>query len=151
MNNKIFNNKTAKGIVSLVTIIIVLTSVLSASIFYENNITANAVKELTINDKPTISIKEVNDIKELSQLNEGWYEIKKGYVFYLEDFNSPVLIWIKVKNQEQQNGLMVVEEDGNINFYEKEKQITETQLTEEQQIQNQITGQVTGLEKVSGF
>ncbi|MBI2652146.1 transglycosylase SLT domain-containing protein, partial [Candidatus Woesearchaeota archaeon] len=148
---KLFYNKIAKGIVSLLVIVVLLSSILAASIFYQNNITANVIKELTIDDKPLISIKEVNDIKELSQLNEGWYEIRNGYVFYLEDFNSPVLIWIKVKNPEQQNGLLAVEEEGNINFYEKEKQITETQLTEEQQTQNQITGQITGLEKVSEY
>ncbi|MEK6984424.1 MAG: hypothetical protein AABX33_07660 [Nanoarchaeota archaeon] len=143
------NNKTSKGLVSLVTIIILLSSILATSILYDNKITANVVKELSLDIEQAISIKEVNDIKELNQLNEGWYEIRNGYVFYLEDFNSPILIWIKVKNPEQQDGLLVVDEDGNVEF--NEKKISETQLADEQQIQNQVTGQVTGLEKVSGF
>ena len=112
---KLFNNKIAKGLVSLITIIILLSSILAGSIFYENNITANVIKETSINDKPsTISMKEVNSSKDLSQLNEGWYQIKNGFVYYLETFDSYVPLYIKVKNQEQQNGLLVVDEDGNV-------------------------------------
>ena len=55
-----------------------------------------------------ISVIEVNGIKELSYLNEGWYEIRNGFVFYLETFTSYVPLYIKVKNLEQQNGLLVV-------------------------------------------
>ena len=109
-NKKLFNNKLAKGLVSLLTIIILLSSILAGSIFYENNITANVIKETSINDKPlTISIKEVSDIKELSQLNEGWYQIRHGYVFYLDTFNSYVLLYVRVKNLEQQNGMLKVD------------------------------------------
>ena len=106
MKNKLFNNKIAKGLVSLITIIILLSSILAGSIFYENNITANVVKETSIDNKPPIiSIKEVKSISELNQLNEGWYKISNGYVYYLDTFNSYVPLYIKVKNQEQQNGL----------------------------------------------
>ena len=38
---KLTKNKLAKGLVSLVTIIVLLSSILATSIFYENNITAN--------------------------------------------------------------------------------------------------------------
>ncbi len=37
--NKITKNKTAKGLVSLITIIIILASILAGSIYYENTIT----------------------------------------------------------------------------------------------------------------
>ena len=44
MNKKISYNKTAKGLVSLITIIIVLSSILAGSIYYEksNEITGRA-------------------------------------------------------------------------------------------------------------
>ncbi|MEK6984421.1 MAG: transglycosylase SLT domain-containing protein, partial [Nanoarchaeota archaeon] len=151
-NKKPFNNKTAKGLISLITIIILLSSILATSIFYENNITANVVRETSIDTKsPIISTKEVNDLKELSQLNEGWYEIRNGYVFYLDTFNDAVLLYIKVRNPVQQNGLLVVDDDGNVEFYGKEERITETKMKEEQENKNKITGQVAGLERVSGF
>ena len=41
------NNKIAKGIVSLTIIVILLLSVLAGSFYYQNNITANAVKEVS--------------------------------------------------------------------------------------------------------
>ncbi len=155
MNKKLFNNKIAKGLVSLLTIIILLSSILAGSILYENNITANVIKETSINDKPlTISIKEINDIKGLSQLNEGWYQIRHGYVFYLDTFNSYVPLYIKVLNPEQQNGLLVVDEEGNIEFDKHFEGLSGKEVAEiknQEPAQNQITGEVTGLEKVSGF
>jgi len=48
---KLTKNKIAKGIVSLVTIVILLSSILATSIVYENNITANVVKEASIKTK----------------------------------------------------------------------------------------------------
>ncbi len=118
MNNKnLFKNKTAKGLVSLITIIVLLSSMLATSIYYQNNITANVVKEISTETKSTgIIITEVNGIKELSQLNEGWYQIRNGFVFYLDTFNSYVQLYIRVKNPEHQNGLFVVDEDGNVRF-----------------------------------
>ena len=41
----LFNNKTAKGLVSFVTIIVLLSSILATSVFYENSITANVIRE----------------------------------------------------------------------------------------------------------
>ncbi len=112
-----FNNKFAKGLISLVTIIILLSSILATSIYYENNITANVISEISTEAKSTgILITEVNDIKDLSQLNEGWYKIRNGFVYYLDTFNSNVPLYIRVLNAEQQNGLLVVDEDGNVKF-----------------------------------
>ena len=112
---KIFNNKIAKGLVSLIAIVVLLSSILATSVFYQNNITANVIKETTIQNKETsIQIESVNDIKELNQLNEGWYSIRNGYVFYLEHFDAYAPIYIKVLNPEQKNGLLVVDEDGNV-------------------------------------
>lgn len=116
-NKKLFNDKTAKGIVSLITIIVVLSSILAVTIFYENNITANVVKE-TNNKKTSMQIQSVYDANELSQLNEGWYLIRNGFVYYLDTFDSYVPLWIKVKNPEQKNGLFVVDADGSIRFEE---------------------------------
>ena len=116
-DKKLFYNKFAQGLASLIAIIILLSSILAASIFYQNNITANVVRETSINDKSlSIQIQSVNDVKELNQLNEGWYQIRSGYVFYLESFNTPIPLYIKVLNPEQQNGLLVVDEDGTIGF-----------------------------------
>lgn len=103
-NKKLFYSKIAKGMASLVTIIILLSSILATSIFYENNITANVIREVSIDSELTsISIIEVDDIKDLSQLNEGWYEIRKGFVFYLDTFTSYVPLYIQILNFGQQN------------------------------------------------
>ncbi len=40
---KLFKNKIAKGLVSLITIIVLLSSILATSLFYQNNITANVI------------------------------------------------------------------------------------------------------------
>ena len=119
---KIFNNKFGKGLVSLITIVILLSSILASSIVYQNNITANVAREISIDAKPiSIPIKEVDNIKELNQLNEGWYQIINGYVYYLESFDSYVFLNIKVKNPDERNGLLVVDADGNIKFDEVPK------------------------------
>lgn len=60
---KLFN-KTAKGLVSLITIIILFSSILAASIYYSNNITANAVKEVSLDSETGISITQVDGIEE---------------------------------------------------------------------------------------
>ena len=101
---KLNKNKLGKGLVSLITIVILLSSILATSIFYQNNITANAIKETSINDDVPIPIKKVDNIEQLSYLNEGFYEIRNGYVYYFDTFNSYVPLYIKVLNQEQQNG-----------------------------------------------
>ena len=153
-------NKTAQGIVSFATIVILLVSVLASSIYFEYSITANAVKETAINTKPTITIKEVKDINKLNYLNEGWYEIKNGYVYYLESFNDYVPLYIQVINPQQQNGLMVIYADGEILFDESFRGSSRSQFvadekedknSDEESTQNQITGKVTGMERVSGF
>ena len=110
MKNKLFNNKIAKGLVSLVTIVILLSSILASSIFYGNNITANVVREGSSAESTGITITEVNDVKELNYLNEGWYQIVNGYVFYLEHFDAYVPIYIKVRNLEQHDELEKVSE-----------------------------------------
>ena len=110
-NRKLFNSKIAKGLVSLITIVILLSSILATSVFYQNSITSNVIKEKTIQNKETsIQIKIINDIKELNQLNEGWYSIRNGYVFYLETFDTYVPLYIKVKNLEQRDELEKVSE-----------------------------------------
>ena len=53
-------NKTAKGITSLIAIIILMSSILGGSIYYGNNITANAAKEDSYSEF-SISIQEVNN------------------------------------------------------------------------------------------
>src|SRR3989344_1674314 len=110
--NKIFN-KTAKGIVSLLTIVIVLVSVLASTIYYNNNITANVIKENTLQQSPQIQIKEISDVNELNEFNEGWYAVRNGIVYYLEGFNSYVPLYVRVVNNQQQNGFVLIEADGN--------------------------------------
>ena len=104
--NKILKNKTAKGIVSLGIIVLLLSSILTASLFYGSNITANVAKEVSFDSKQKdLQIKEVDNIRDLNQLNEGWYQIRNGYVFYLEHFDFEVPLWIRVRNNNQQNGM----------------------------------------------
>lgn len=118
-NKKFFNSKTAKGLVSLITVIILLSSILATTFVYENNITANVAREISIDAKQvSIPIKEVNDIRELSSLNEGWYYIKNGYVYYLEHFDSYAPLFIRVMDLGQQNGLLLVDENGKAMFDE---------------------------------
>ena len=98
-------NKTAKGIDSLGIIVILLSSVLAVSLFYNNNITANVIGENFVSESKFSQIIEVDNIRELNQLNEGWYQIRNGFVFYLEHFDSEVPLWIRVRNNNQQNGM----------------------------------------------
>ena len=118
MKKKIlFDNKIAKGLVSLIEIVILLSAILASTFVYQNNITADVVKDTSIDYTPAvISIKKVNDVNELNQLNEGWYKVKNGYVYYLDTFNSYVPLYIRVNNLEQQNGLFVVDADGTVSF-----------------------------------
>ncbi|GEM_PF-2604318 len=140
-------NKLGKGLVSMFLIIILLVSVLAGSFYYENNITAYAVNENTIVSNQ-IQQKEVNDVKGLNQLNEGWYKVIKGNVFYLEHFDSLVSLHIVIKNPEQQNGIFVVDAEGNVEFEGNADKLVDNL---NQNNANQITGEVTGLEGVSGM
>ena len=108
--NRLFKSKTAKGIVSLLAVIILMSSILAGTIYNQNNITGNTIAGDNLNPLNTkLYKKEVNDISELSQLNEGWYKIISGNVLYLEDFDSTIPLFIKIKDSEQQNGLLVVD------------------------------------------
>ncbi|MBI2559092.1 hypothetical protein HYW20_07260 [Candidatus Woesearchaeota archaeon] len=155
MKNKQIN-KIPKGIVSFIVIIALLSSILAASVYYENSITGNVVKETAINNQEfNLQIIYIDSIKELSQLNEGWYQIRNGYVFYLDSFSSYIPIWIKIQNPEEQNGLLVVDADGTIKFDRTFTGLPESEAGDEEENKqltpNQITGDVTGMEMVSGF
>ena len=76
---KLFYNKTAKGIVSLITIVILLSSILASSIFYGNNITANAVKEGSSAESTGITITEINDVKVLNPEQKNGLEKISGF------------------------------------------------------------------------
>lgn len=153
--NKITKNKIAKGLVSLVTIIVLLSLILAGSLYYKNNITGSvAFEDLKNSESTSINAKEVNDVKELNQLNEGWYKVSNGYVFYLETFDSYVPLYIRIKNPEQQNIVFIVDADGNIKFEENFDKLISKEIIEaknEESTQNLITGLATGLERVSGF
>lgn len=102
--SKPFNNKTAKGLVSFVAIIVLLSSILATSLFYQNNATANVVMEDSGNwESATAAVTEVDDINDLQNLNEGWYEVRNGFLFYLDTFNSYVPLYIQILNLGQQN------------------------------------------------
>ncbi|MBS3104881.1 hypothetical protein J4234_01345 [Candidatus Woesearchaeota archaeon] len=141
----LFNNKTAKGLVSFVTIIVLLSSILATIFFYENSITANVIREDSANwESSSTAITEVDDINGLNQLNEGWYEVRNGFVFYLDTFNSYVPLYIRIANIEYNDGLLVVDENGNVEFSYRINGINENVVTdEEDSTQNLITGQVT--------
>ncbi|MBI2660460.1 transglycosylase SLT domain-containing protein [Candidatus Woesearchaeota archaeon] len=126
---------------------------MATSVYYNNSITANAVKEVSLDSETGISIIEVDEIGELVFLNEGWYQIRNGFVFYLDTFNSYVPLYIKVKNPEQQNGLLAVDAEGNIEFGIVVNLLREKEIVDEEIIEEpiQITGEVTGFEGVSAF
>jgi|SRR3989338_1944409 len=98
-------SKTAK-LISLTTATVLIALVLASSLYYSgNNITANVIAE----DSPNFiqpSIKEIDNFNELRYLNEGWYEIRNGYVFYLESFGSYVPLNLKIRNPYNLNVLL---------------------------------------------
>ena len=161
-------NKIAQGLVSLMTVIVLLGSILAASLFYQTGITGNIVKENS-NSKSDIKIQEVNNVYSLSQLNEGWYQVRNGYVYYLENFDSFVPLSIKIKNPSNLNGLVVVDSSGKVTFDSNQwnlpdkqanEKSSETQITgdatrlentNQETNQNIITGEVSGLEGITGF
>ena len=114
---KLEKDKLNEGLISLLIIIILLFSILAGTIYYGNNITANAVQENSNFDN-SMQIQTVDNIQDLNQLNEGWYQIRNGFVYYLETFDSYIPLYIKVKNLEQQNKFFVVDEYGAIRFDE---------------------------------
>ena len=58
--SKIIKNKIAQGITSLFIIIVLLVSILAGSVYYENNITANAVKKNKINENQNLEEKKLS-------------------------------------------------------------------------------------------
>ncbi len=146
--------KAPKGIVSFTVIIVLLSSILAASVYYENSITANAVRGTTSNNQEfNLQIIYIDSTKDLSQLNEGWYQIRNGYVYYLDSFSSYIPIWIKIINPEEQNGLLVVDADGTTKFDRTFTGLPESEVADDEEIifENQISGNAVGMEKVSGF
>ena len=146
---KINKNKIGKGLVSLLAIIILMSSILAGTFYYQNSITANVIKEASIIDEPAIQVKEVKDINELNYLNEGFYEIRNGFVLYLETFDSSVPLWIEVKNPEQKNGMFSVDEDGAIRFNKSFEGLAEQQAIEQESVQPTEIKSSTEAEKES--
>ena len=110
-------NKKRNSLISLALIILLMFSILTINLVYNNNLIGQAATVFEpYSSQSSIQIKEVNSIEELSQLNEGWYKIINGYAYYLETFDSGILLYIKVKDSKQQNGLIVVDSDGNVEF-----------------------------------
>ena len=149
-NKNIYKSTVPKGFVSLHTVIILLTSILAITISDGNNITANVIFEDSTSFKSTFSITEVNNFNELNQLNEGWYSIRNGHVFYLDKFDSYIPLYIKANNPPNLNGLFVIDSDGNIEFEENDLELIEKTKVDYEET-NKITGEVTGLESVTGF
>lgn len=143
-------SKIGKGLVSLLTIIILLVSVLASTVYYDNQITANAIKEYSFDSAQNeLQITEANDIYELSQLNEGWYSLRSGYVFYLEHFDSYIPLYIRVNNPLQKNEIFVVDEEGNVEVKKFDDENIKF-FSDNENDNNLITGEVTGMEGVTG-
>src|SRR3989344_8543453 len=149
MKNKMTNNKIAKGIVSLTIIVVLLLSVLAGSFYYQNNITANAVKEASADFDKNILIKEI-DAKNLNQLNEGWYKTINGNLFYLEGFDRPVYLYARINNPEYKNEIFSVDADRNLEFFGNNS-LNNGNNKPKLTSNNQISGNVVGMESVSGF
>jgi len=157
-------NKIAKGLVSFTAVLLLLVSILAGSVFYQSNITGNAIKYDYSPDAQASAFREVGRIKDLNQLNEGWYFIRNGYVYYLEHFDSYVPLYIKVKDPLQQNGILLIDADGNAFFEQKAENlveiINEKNLADKnneddennfESSGNLISGFATGMEMASGF
>ncbi len=154
MKNKLAGSKIGKGLVRFIIIMVMLISVLALSVYYKSGITANAVNGIASgSNQESIPVREINGMDELSQLNEGWYEIRSGFVYYLEYFNSYIPLYMHVNDEKLRNGLFSVDGEGNIEFREKDELIGNKEIVDEEEkiSQNQISGEVTGMEKVSGF
>ena len=111
------NNKIQEGIISLTAIIVLLSSVLAFSIFNGNgNITGFAINQKHNSNAKSIipELTEINDIRELTQLNEGWYRVMNGQVYYLEIFSSYIPLYIKVRDEGQQNLVIAIDGEGNM-------------------------------------
>ncbi|MBI2659039.1 hypothetical protein HYX05_02990 [Candidatus Woesearchaeota archaeon] len=156
--SKIFNNKIAKGLVSFVTIILLLCSILATTFVYQNNITASVIREDSENwESAAAAIIEVDGINGLSQLNEGWYEVRNGFLFYLDTFNSYVPLYIRIADIGYKDGLLVVDGEGNVEFSYRINGVNEKVAADEENENTEtssdkvtaaairdITGDVTG-------
>ncbi|HLC49815.1 MAG TPA: hypothetical protein VJI97_00120 [Candidatus Nanoarchaeia archaeon] len=153
---KIINSKTAKGITGFTMAMLMMISVFMFALSNNSSITANVVKYESIDTAKSNSVIQIKEINSLSQLNEGWYEIRNGFVFYLEDFNTPIPLYIRLKNS-QQNGLAVVDADGTVSFEETSNKLVEKIITDKDIRKNSddgsnlITGNVAGLSAVTGM
>ncbi len=152
---KFFENKIGKFMAVPILIIISLVFVLATSVYYEGNLSGYVVKKFIIsNDEffsDEIQIKSVNNINDLSQLNEGWYEIINGHVFYLDTFDYYIPLYIKIKDKDYQNVLLVVDSDGTIEIKKIQPKVKFFSDENQESTQNRITGKAIGMERVSGF
>ncbi|MEK6943586.1 MAG: hypothetical protein AABX00_05980 [Nanoarchaeota archaeon] len=151
---KILDNKTAKGITGFVMIMLMMISVFMFALSNNTSITANVVKFEDTDTAKNNAVIQTKEINSLSQLNEGWYEIRNGFVFYLEDFNTPVPLYIRLKNSNQ-NGMAVVDSDGTVSFEESSDKLVEKIITDKDirksSSSNQITGNAVGMSAVTGM
>ena len=67
---------------------LMMISVFMFALSNNTSITANVVKFEDTDTAKNNAVIQTKEINSLSQLNEGWYEIRNGFVFYLEDFNT---------------------------------------------------------------
>ncbi|MBI2654971.1 hypothetical protein HYX06_00920 [Candidatus Woesearchaeota archaeon] len=152
-------SKAAK-LISLTTATLLIALILASSFYLDGTITANVAAE----EPPSFTGPAAKEISfnELKHLNEGWYELRNGYVFYLESFDSYAPLNLKVKSPSGLDGLAVVDSYGKIEFtdydetaeiqYPEEQETDEIQYSQKQQeSRNFITGEVTGLEGISGM
>lgn len=103
----------------LITLVLILVLITTAIIVFDGNITGNVVGSSSGITYIIPSIQEVQGIGELSSLNEGFYLIKEGFVFYLESADSYIPLYIKVNDLKQRDGIFSVDEDGNVGFEKK--------------------------------
>ncbi|MBI2101699.1 hypothetical protein HYT53_03725 [Candidatus Woesearchaeota archaeon] len=142
----------AEALLVFTTIIIILSLVLATSIVYENNITANVAKETAISENGFgLKTIEVRNVNELSHLNEGWYQIINGYVYYLDSFNSYVSLYIKVRNPEEQNGLLIVEADGTARLDKTFTGLPESEVADEGEFVEEEITIISKLARITGF
>ena len=143
-----------EGLLIFTAIIIILSLILATSVVYENNITANVAKETEISENGFgLKIIEVRSVNELNQLNEGWYQIINGYVYYLDSFSSYVSLYIKVRNPDEQKGLLIVDADGTARLDKTFTGLPESEVADEEEFfEEEEIGQINSkLKGITGF
>lgn len=98
MNRK---RKISEEMNKLTALVLVLMLVTATAIVFDGSITGNVAIENSGITYSVPAVHEVNDINDLKILNEGFYLVSNGYVFYMESADTYIPLYIKVNDVAQ--------------------------------------------------